>query len=154
MVVGPTSRYSIFANQVVPNTAFSTRIDADQPVYAERSLFFRHDGTVVTGIASPSSTWYFAEGSTQSPFHTWILLQNPNVRSARVTLTFQKSDGSLQTVIRNMPATSRDAVFANEFVLPAAFATRVDSDQPIVAERAMFLAPGGVATGAGTAWQV
>ena len=48
-----------------------------------------------------------------------------------------------------MPPTSRDAVFANEFVLPAAFATRVDADHPIVAERAMFLAPGGVPVGGG-----
>jgi len=94
VVVGATSRFSLFANPELPNTAFSTRIDADQPVFAERSMFVGFDGDVATGIASPNVLWLFAEGSTQNPFHTWFLLQNPSAREAKATITYLRLGGS------------------------------------------------------------
>ncbi|HEY5473306.1 MAG TPA: hypothetical protein VIK32_08965, partial [Candidatus Limnocylindrales bacterium] len=147
--VGATSRFSIFANEVVPNSPISTKIEADQDIFAERAMYFRFDGTAVTGIAAPAQTWYLAEGSTAQPFQTWILLQNPSDQPASVTLTFQKPDGSTQTLTRAMPPTSRDSVFVNQYLPNTAFSTQVTASQKIIVERAMYLAPNNNPTGGG-----
>ena len=145
--VGPTSRFSLFTNQVIPGVAFSTRIDSDQMVLTERSMFVNFDGDVVAGIAAPNRTWLFAEGSTQSPFQTWFLLQNPSNVPATATITYLRPGGgatAIQTLA--LPPTSRTSVFVNLVLPNAAFSTRVDSDQPIVVERAMYRFPGNAAT--------
>ena len=146
-VVGPTSRFSVFSNQVIPNQAFSTRIDADQPVFAERAQFVSFDGTAVTGIHSPSQVWLFGEGSTQNPFHTWLLLQNPNDQTTLATITYLLENGTTQTQGLSLPPLSRTSVFVNQVLPNAAFSTRIQSDLPIVAERSMFRFPGNAATG-------
>lgn len=146
-LVGPSSRFSLFVNEVLPNTAFSTRVDADQQVFAERAMYVGYDGHVVTGIPGPNSTWLFAEGSTQSPFHTWLLLQNPHSGHARATVTYHLQDGSPVTQILSLPPTSRTSIFVNEVLPNRAFSAVVNADAPIVAERAMYRFPGNAATG-------
>lgn len=146
-VVGPTSRFSLYANQVLPNAAFSTRVDADQPILAERSMFVGFEGDVVPGVRAPSRSWLFAEGSTQSPFQTWLLLQNPNPVPATATISYLLNGGG--TPVNqdlNLPPTSRTSVFVNQVLPNAAFSTRVASDEPIVVERAMYRFPGNAAT--------
>lgn len=146
-VVGPTSRFSVFANQVIPGVAFSTRIDSDQPIRAERAMYVGFDGDAVTGIAAPSRTWLFAEGSTQPPFQTWLLIQNPNSVAASATITyFLLGGGSPATQTLSLPPQSRTSVFVNQVLPNVAFSTRIDSDQPVVAERAVYRFPGNAAT--------
>lgn len=147
MLLGPTSRTSIFANQIVPSSAFSTRIDADQPLFAERAMYAGFDGHVVTAVTGTSRTWYFAEGATASPFHTWILLQNPNSVPAAARLIYSREDGSASTQLVGLQPNSRSSVFVNQVLPDAAFSTRVESDQPIIAERAMYRFPGNASTG-------
>ncbi len=144
--VGPTSRFSLFANQALPDQAFSTRIDADQAIFAERSVFAGFDGTVVPGISAPDRTWLFAEGSTQNPFHTWLLLQNPNDQPATATITYLVQGGAPVSQVVALPPDSRTSVFVNEVLPNAAFSLRVESSLPIVAERSMFRFPGNAAT--------
>jgi hypothetical protein len=146
-VVGPTSRFSVFANQVIPGVAFSTRIDSSQPIRAERAMYVSFDGDDVAGITAPNRTWLFAEGSTQSPFQTWLLLQNPNNVAATATITyFLLGGGTPATQTLSLPPISRTSVFVNQVLPNAAFSSRVDSDQPIVVERAMYRFPGNAAT--------
>ncbi len=146
-VVGPTSRFSLFANQVIPNVAFSTRIDSDQPVRAERAMFVSFDGSDVSGVTAPNRTWLFAEGTTQSPFQTWLLLQNPNAVPATATITyFLLGGGAPVTQTLSLPPTSRTSVFVNQVLPNAAFSSRVDSDQPIIVERSVFRFPGNAET--------
>jgi len=145
-VVGPTSRFSVFANQVIPNVAFSTRIDSSQPVFAERSMFVNFDGTDVPGISSPQTTWLFSEGSSQNPFQTWLLLQNPNSTSATATITyFLLGGGTPATQVLTLPPTSRTSVFVNQILPNQAFSVRVDSSLPTVVEESMFRFPGNAA---------
>jgi len=145
--VGPTSRFSLFANQILPNVAFSTRIDANQAVLVERSMFVGFDGDVVTGIPSPNRTWLFAEGSTQNPFQTWLLLQNPNNTPTTATITYLLlGGGTPRTQVLSLPPLSRTSVFVNQVLPNAAFSTRVDSSTPIIVERAMYRFPGNAAT--------
>ncbi len=146
--VPPRSRVSVFANEILPNQAFSTRIDADQRIFAERAMYVGFDGHSVTGIPAPSKTWFFAEGSTQQPFHTWILLANQNSVPATATITYHLENG--QVIVQQLgplPPLSRTSVFVNEVLPNVAFSARVDSDQPIIAERAMYRFPGNAATG-------
>ena len=132
------SRQSIFVNQVLPNAAFGTRITSTVPIAAERAMYFRGDGTAVTGIPTPSTTWNFGEGATAAPHQTWFLLLNPNATASVALLTFFLESGGTQQTTVVIPANSRQSVFANQVIPNAAFATRITSDQPIVAERSMF----------------
>ena len=132
------SRQSIFVNQVLPNAAFGTRIISTVPIAAERAMYFRGDGTAVTGIPTPSANWYFGEGATAAPHQTWFLLLNQGNATANVVLTFfLESGGTRQTTLAIQPF-SRASIFANQILPPAAFSTQIASDQPIVAERSMF----------------
>ncbi len=132
------SRTNVFANQIVPDSAISTKVEADQPIIVERAMYFGHDGHASVGVNAPRYRWYLPEGYAGSGVHSWVLLMNPNPQAANATVTFMKEDGS--TVVRqySLAATSRLNIFANQVVPGAAFATKVESDAPIVAERAMY----------------
>lgn len=139
----PTSRFSLFANQVLPNAAISTVVQADRPIFAERAMYFRTDGHGSPGVNQPSTTWYLAEGSTAAPFDSWILVMNPNTTPARVTFTLMAESGANKTIVRDMPPTSRCSLFANQVMPGVAFSARVDGTVPIVVERAMYVSGGG-----------
>jgi hypothetical protein len=143
VTLNPASRISLYTNQFIPDAEFSLRIDADRPILAERSMYFGGDGHSTTGAPAPDGTWYLAEGSSQPPFDTWLLLQNPGPQAANVVLTFMKDNGENQILNLSIPPTSRRSLHANEIVPQSAFATKLVSDQPIVAERTVYLAKGG-----------
>ncbi len=143
--VGPNSRLSLYANQLFPDAAFSTRVSSDSEVFVERSMFVGFDGDVVPGIPEPGNVWLFAEGSTQEPFHTWLLLQNPTIQTATATITYHLENEAAVTQRLSLPPTSRTSVFANQVIPGRAFSARVESDIPIVAERAMYRFPGNAA---------
>ena len=143
VTLNANARLPVYANQFMPNAEFSTRIEATRPILAERAMYFRRDGATTAGAMSPSTTWYLAEGSSQPPFDTWILLQNPGSTAANVTLTFMKDGGENRELSVPMPPTSRRSIHANEVVPEAAFATKISADQPIVAERTVYLTNGG-----------
>ncbi len=145
-LVAPQSRFSLFANQILPGRALSVRIDADQRVFAERSMFVGFDGNDVAGIPGPSTTWLFAEGSTQPPFHTWLLLQNPNSTTVTANITYLVQGGAALTQSVSLPPTSRTSIFTNDVIPDVAFSTQVQSSGPIIVERSMFRFPGNAAT--------
>lgn len=143
--VGPTSRFSIFANQLIPNVAFSTRVDSSVPVFVERSMFVSFDGTIVLGVPAPNRVWLFAEGATVQPFQTWLLLQNPNPVPAPTTITYMLDTGQNVIQTLTLPPNSRSSIFVNQVLPNAAFSSRVESEQPIVVERSLFRFPGNAA---------
>jgi hypothetical protein len=91
--------------------------------------------------------WYFAEGSTQVPFNMRIMLLNPNRQSTVAEVTYQTPDGTTATRRYAIPGTTRLEVNVNEFVPELGIATVVEADRPVVAERALYFTPVGVATG-------
>ncbi|HEX2988700.1 MAG TPA: glycosyl hydrolase family 18 protein, partial [Chloroflexota bacterium] len=142
----PTSRLSIFANQIVPNSAFSTMVESSQTILAERAMYAGFDGHDVTAVTSPSRLWYFAEGATTQPFHSWLLLQNPNQAATTAKVRFLLENGSVVEQGQFLPPRSRVSLFVNQILPDAAFSTKVESEQPIIAERAMYRFPGNAAT--------
>ncbi|MBI4496419.1 MAG: hypothetical protein HY689_00750 [Chloroflexi bacterium] len=143
----PTSRLSIFANQVLPGVAFATRVEADAPVLVERAMYFGHDGHNAPGVTAPRYRWYLPGGSTRATTHTWVLLMNPNPQPAQVTLTLMRDGGAPPVVRRyDLAPTSRLNVFLNEVLPGEEVAVQVEGDLPVVAERASYFGGGGHAS--------
>jgi subtilisin family serine protease len=138
MHLDANSRSTLHANDVMPNAEFSTIVTTDLPVYVERSMFFGHDGHSAPGARQPAKAWYLAEGSTVSPFETWILMLNPNPMPTVVQMRFLREDGSVVEHPELIPAMGRRSVYVNALFSTSGFATQVTSDQPIVVERAMY----------------
>ena len=119
----------------------STLVTADSDVVAERSMYgndriWGHDSI---GVSVPSTTWYLAEGCTNTGFETWILVQNPNAIPTDVTLTYMTPDGPIDGPTETLPANSRRTYNVAETV-PGAWevSTEVTSTQPVIAERSMY----------------
>ena len=145
--VGPRTRYSLFVNQVLPNAAFSTRVEADQKVFVERSMFVGFDGSSITGIAGPNKEWLFAEGATVSPFDSWVLLQNPGDSPANTTITYLlPNQAPVTQSLGALAPHSRTSVYVNQVLPNQEFSIKVSSDQAIIAERSMFRFPGNSAS--------
>ncbi|MBI2954171.1 MAG: N-acetylmuramoyl-L-alanine amidase [Chloroflexi bacterium] len=136
--VAAKSRLNVFLNEIVPNRAVGIRVDADQAIYAERAMYFGHDGHTTMGTTSLSKTWYFAEGSTEAAFETWLLVMNPSDKRAKISVTYYRPNGSVITKAYDVAPTSRFNVWANKDVPDSAVSIKVDSDIPVVAERSMY----------------
>lgn len=78
--VGPRSRMTIYLgqnNEMEPGRVFGTGLSADQPIVAERVMYFSYPGNggrniwtgghVSIGAPNLSRLWLFAEGNTQKP---------------------------------------------------------------------------------------
>ncbi len=155
MTLAPHSRDTRSVADVVPGEwSVSTRVVSNRPIIAERSMYwdapgaFRQSATDSIGVTSPAKTWYLAEGSTGANefgwFETWVLVQNPGDEPANVKYYYQTPDGQVEghqfTVKPHARETRNVAdVVPNQFSV----STKVTSDQPVIAERAMYwCAPG------------
>ena len=123
----------------------STCVTSNLPVVAERAMYFIYDGKSgghdSVGVTSPASTWYMAEGYTGGEFDTWVLVQNPGMVPAAVTLDFQVQGGAAPPCGPfNLAAGERQSIHLDDLpgLADAQVSTRVISDQPVVAERAMY----------------
>lgn len=153
--VAPTSRFNVYAGAIaeLSNRAFSMAVDSDQPITAERAMYFGspmfnagHDSEGAT-IASPR--WQFAEGASGNFFDTYFLLGNASPRTATVNLTFQLPNGTTVPVTRTVPPFGRTTIFADNeapALADTAFSLSLVSSEPITAERSMYWA------GSSTGW--
>lgn len=136
----PQSRQTWKANDYVIDWNVSTVVDASLPVVAERSMYggnrtWGHDSI---GVTDPALTWYLAEGCTESTFETFILVQNPGANVASVQLTFMTGTGEIAGPSMALQPHTRYTWLANSYVTSWSVSTMVSSDQPVVAERAMY----------------
>ena len=112
------------------------------PLVVERTMFWDagyyagHTGSAVT---SPATTWYFGEGS-QGFFDTYVLLANSSASPANVTVRFLRESGGPVTKTFDVDSNRRVPVFAGNYpeLVGTAFSIVVDSNVPIIAERAMY----------------
>ena len=147
--VGAFSRCTIPMRDTAGRGSYAVQVRSDLPVLAERSMYFDYNGkkggSDSIGTPSPSSNWYFAEGYTGESFDTWVVLQNPNYTATTATLSFMRQDGQVITRQVNVGALQRCTVHVDEIpgLEAADVSTRVVSDLPIVAERAMYFNYGG-----------
>jgi len=131
---------------------FATVIESDGPVVVDRQMTWDATGYgshAETAVASPSTTWYLAEGATHHNFSLFYLVQNPNITSVPVTVTYLlPAPAAPLTKVYTVPAQSRFNIWVNnegatDPALDALAATDVSAvitaSQPILVERAMYL---------------
>jgi len=108
-------------------------------MYATAGEATRREGHCSVGATTPADDFYLAEGTTAWGFETYILVQNPNNKEATVNLTYMTPEGPFAAPAFKIGANSRKTIRAND-QLPwqTDISTRVHSDKPIVAERAMY----------------
>lgn len=144
VTVNPWRRSTIFVNEkVAANQDVSLRVTSDQPIVAERPMYFNleghTDGSVSVGANNPSNNWYFAEGYTGPGFREFICLFNPGNNQTKARLTFQIQGGVPQTHEVTVPALSRYTFDVNTRIgKNLQLSASVNSDSPIVAERPMY----------------
>ncbi|MCU0256864.1 MAG: carboxypeptidase regulatory-like domain-containing protein, partial [Vicinamibacterales bacterium] len=134
------------------SAAFSTVVEASQPVIADRTM--RWDGRgygshAETSIAAPALEWFLAEGATIGGFNLFYLIQNPGPTQAQVEVTYLLPSPQ-PPIVRTYPVTanSRFNIWVN-FEAPELAAAEVSAvirstnNVPIIVERAMYLDRGG-----------
>jgi SpoIID/LytB domain protein len=152
--VKPHSRYTIHANSVpgLEGAGFSTSLVSEDGVgfIAERAMYFDYDedgiqrngGHDSVGVNAPATRWYFAEGYTGGKFDTWLLIQNPCAKTARVRLTFHTPTGGAVRKEYSIKAHSRSTVKVDsvEGLSDTEVSTTVESTNgvKVIAERAMY----------------
>jgi hypothetical protein len=94
----------------------------------------------VTGLGT-STEWYFGEGVDAANFDTYLLLGNFGSAAATATITAVRPSGGPVTTTVAVPANSRVTVNLGKSVAGLdnrPFGFSVKSDQPVVAERAVY----------------
>jgi len=159
VTVGAASRYTVdVAGAVGTGKDVSVVLESDQPIVAERPMYFNYQdkwpgGHNVMGSASAYYRYYFAEGTTRwNPvdgyFDEWLCLQNPGTAQASVDITFMKTDGTVEEYRIGLETGERQTLSVNTFLGPGVdSAIQVESDLPIVVERPMYFDYHGFATG-------
>jgi lysophospholipase L1-like esterase len=125
----------------------------------ERAMYWNafEGGHGSAGVTAPSTTWLFAEGvnggDASFNFQTYLLLANPGATAASATITFFRDQGGPVSKVVPVPAGRRvtlplfDLRFGANNVAElanASFSIRVASDQPVLAERAVYWSSSGV----------
>lgn len=148
--VAPNTRRTIWVDAEGPPldaTDVSARIDSTRPIVAERSLYFSRPGLPFAaghngaGIATPATTWMFAEGSTGF-FDTYVLVANAGTTPATVDVNYFV-EGAATPIVRThtVAPSSRLTINVNAEGGPlaaASMAMSLTSSVPVVAERSMW----------------
>ncbi|TME88417.1 MAG: hypothetical protein E6I52_29865 [Chloroflexi bacterium] len=139
-LVPAMGRKSVFVNLLFTASGFATQVTADQPIVVERAMYFDNDlgGHDTLATATPGTTWYLAAGASRGGFDTWLLVENPGTAPATVKVSFITDSGTVLTQPLFVLPHSRDSLYTDPLIPNAAYGLRVDSDQPIVAERAVY----------------
>ena len=140
--IDPGSRATFNVADTVPGEwSVSTEVTSDVGVVAERAVYGKRRllGTDSVGVPEASTVWYLAEGCTNGGFETWVLVQNPSDTPAEVSLEYMRPSGATRGPKANVPANSRVTFNVGDTV-PGEWSvsTRVSSNVPVVAERAMY----------------
>src|SRR5260221_6193390 len=89
-------------------------------------------------LPTEARKWYFAEGSTRTPFEVWFALLNPNAVSTVAHFLFVSPEGKQTPFDMRLTANSRMTLKASDIMPNAEFATIVSTDLPVYVERSMY----------------
>jgi hypothetical protein len=126
---------------------------ASAPIIAERPFYVNgysfgsgmiHDGHDAFGANGAATQWYFAEGTTLPGFNEYLTIQNPGLIAANVSLRYMDTNGAVTNRSLVVAAQSRSTVEVFKTALGvgpgvAGVSVQLTSDQPIVAERPMYM---------------
>ncbi|MBU4359553.1 MAG: IPT/TIG domain-containing protein [Actinobacteria bacterium] len=148
--VGANSRWTLDVSQAVGVGVDSAMvIESDQPVVAERPMYFSYKedtpgygwtgGHDVVGAKEAKASWFFAEGCTHDWADEYICVANPGAESAHVTFTFMLESGAPVEHSIDIDPGKRSTVKVADIVGRGHdVSTQVTSSKPVVAERPMY----------------
>lgn len=149
--VGSNSRRTFRVNDLAgPDKHLSVKLNSDQPVVAERPMYFEYlgvdgqrwaGGHCVMGATSLEKQYLFAEGTTRPGFDQWLTIQNPNEVPINVTATYQFGpwQGAPATRSYRVDGRRRFTVFVPAEVGPGKdVSARLTSSTPFLAERPLY----------------
>lgn len=138
--VPPRCRRTYNLADYVTSYNVSTKVRASAGVVCERAMYGnnREWGTCATGVTSPSSTWYLAEGCTSPGFETWILVQNPGEAPVDVDMRLQTEKGEVRGPEDTVPPHSRRTYNLADYAVSYNVSTKVTATGGVVCERAMY----------------
>jgi hypothetical protein len=128
--------------------SFSTLLESDRELALDRLITFGAQGSAAsleTAVAQPSTTWYFAEGSTVDPQELFYLVQNPGLTEARVRVRYLLPNGASPVVRTQIVAPGSRATIWVDRENPALASTDVAAEitsvngTPIVVERSSYV---------------
>jgi hypothetical protein len=131
----------------LPAGSFATVVESNVEVAVDRTMFWDHSrygSSAETSVASPATTWYLAEGATNSLFELFYLLQNPDLtRTADVRIRYIRGIGDPIELVYHVPPQSRQTIRVNGEDPGLAFAdisavVTSENGVPIIVERAMY----------------
>lgn len=142
----PNSRKTIRVNDVLPNVDFSTKVHGNQPIIAERAMYWNngtgeacHDSI---GMNQPHTSFYLPDGQTSNGRETWTLVQNPNNQAVTVEISYLTPNGAGNVVFTDtIPANSRrtyNMVDKGVGGRAAIMVKCLTSGKKIMVERAMY----------------
>jgi hypothetical protein len=133
-------RRSVYVNAIFTASGFATQVTADQPVVVERAMYFDggQGGHDTLATATPGKTWYIAAGNSRGGFDTWLLVENPGDAAASARVSFLTDTGAVVTQPLFVLPHARLSLYTDPLVPNAVYGMRIDADQPIVAERAVY----------------
>ncbi len=164
-VLPPQSRTNIWVNvedfpglgQALASAEFSAVIESQDatPIIVERAMYRDSGGRLFdaghesTGVTTPATDWFLAEGATGPFFDMFVLIANPTGTDADVTVTYLTIDGTTYSRTLVARANSRSGIWVDQEQFPgipglpladAAVSTTVRSTNgvPLVVERAMW----------------
>ena len=155
VTVPANSRTTIDVNAVVgADKQVSAKVVADMPIVVERPMYFSYNGVWAgghdsVGATSPSGTWYFAEGYTGAGFDEYICVLNPGDSLADLTFSFQTQEEGEKVVAGfSVAPHSRASFKVNDLLQGGSYQTslKLESNQPVVAERPMYFDYSGTAS--------
>ncbi|WP_458012729.1 outer membrane protein assembly factor BamB family protein [Candidatus Solincola sp.] len=143
------TRSTVYVNAAVGGgEEVSVKVVSDKPLVAERPVYFNYQGTAnrnwtgghcVVGADAPSKEWYFAEGYTGDGFEEYLTLANPSNQPATVQVTYLYNGEDPVTKPYTVGANSRRTLNVNqEAGAGKELGIKVNSDQPILAERPVY----------------
>jgi subtilisin family serine protease len=143
-LIPPMGRKSVYVNQLFTTSGFATQVTSDQPIVVERAMYFDNDqgGHDTLATPMPGRVWYLAAGASRAGFDTWLLVENPGSAPASVKASFITDAGMVISQPLFVLPHARTSLFTNPLVPDATYGMRIDSDQPIVAERAVYFDSG------------
>ncbi|MGH9159480.1 MAG: carboxypeptidase regulatory-like domain-containing protein, partial [Vicinamibacteraceae bacterium] len=156
--VGPHTRRTVFVNVaadgVTPDpelgeTEVSAHIVSTNgvPIVAERALYLTTNdaqpltaGTIAAAVTEPTTSWHFAEGATAF-FDLFLLLANPGTEPVDATVRYLLPTGEPIVRTYTLGPESRRTIWVDQedaALAETQVAISVQSETPILAERAMW----------------
>ncbi len=109
----------------------------ERPLYLVDALTNQTGAGDTVGVATPLTTWYFAEGYTASNFSERYIVSNPSTSvSANVKVTYLKSDGTTVADTTTLgPGAQHVFLASSKLADGTPNSAVVTADQPFLAER-------------------